>query len=272
MSSISFLGQFQRINARAALAVGLAVALIAVYCPAARADFSTTFSTVSGDKSASAVFTLTGNLLTIQVTNTSTPTGTAPTTGGGQILTELMFNSTGSGSELSPDITNGSGATASGILGALPSGVTSIGANWALEATTTGFSVPAENTVISTTGVDDNGNPNTGYFADVIQRPLDGPNFGIAANSYGPALANGFSVLAQDSITFNLTASSSFSLSELGSAVTFVFGTGGAETSLITGTPTPGPSPVPEPTSLTMWSLMGLAAVVYARRKKRAAP
>ncbi len=268
MSSIVLVGQIQQFKARAAVAACVAAGLLAGYCPAARADF-VTFSTPSGDKSASAIFTLNGNLLTVQVTNTSTPTNGASTTGGGQIVTEIMFT-TNAGSSLTPNLdANGSAATASGILGSYPTSnpaITSIGANWAIEATTAGA---PENTTISTTGVDDDGNPNSGYFASVTKRPLDGPNFGIAANSYGPTLANGFTILAQDSITFSLI-SKSFSLSDLGNAVTFVFGTGGSDTSLITGTPTPGPSPVPEPTSLTLWSLMGLAGLVYGRRRKRA--
>lgn len=51
------------------------------------------------------------------------------------------------------------------------------------------------------------------------------------------------------------------------SKVSFGFGTGPEAT--IGGNPTSTNSP--EPTSLTLWSLMGLAGVVYARRKKRAA-
>ncbi len=266
MSSIALRRQFQKIHAPAAIVATVAVALFAVFCPAARADF-VTFATPSGDKSASAVFTLAGDLLTIKVTNTSTPTGGASTTGGGQIVTELMFD-TNLGSSLTPDIdASGSAATASAILGSYPSGITSIGANWAIEGTSSGA---PQNTVISSTGVDDDGNPRSGYFATVPKTPLDGPNFGIAADSYGSDLANGFTILAQNSITFSLIAKS-FSLSDLGNKVTFVFGTGGSDTSLITGTPMPGPSPVPEPTSLTLWSLMGLAGVTYARRKKRAA-
>lgn len=271
MSSSSFLGQFQRTNARAAIVLGVTVVLLAGYCNAARADLifsgSMSLSDNSGTHAATADFSLNGSILTVTLTNTST----SKDIGGAMVLTELQFNTTNLSLELSPHLTNGSGATASNILdnsNPAPS-LTAIGENWALESTNPGTPM---NSVITTTGVDDSSqpsqkNPNQ-YFGSPAVAPLDGPSYGIASTSYGSD--PGPFILAQDTITFSMDATSLFSLSDLGNSVTFVFGTS-SDFSKVNGTPTPGPSPVPEPTSLTLWSLMGLAGVVYARRKKRAA-
>lgn len=275
MSSIAFGGQFQTIKARAAFAVGIAAALLALYSPAARADFVTFSGSVpnsdgSGTKAATADFSLNGSILTVTLTNKST----SDDTGGAMVLTELQFNTTNLSLDLSPRLTTESdgtqsGATASNILdnsNPAPS-LTAIGENWALEATTNGAS---QNSAITTTGVETPSQPpESDYFGQPTVSPLDGPSYGIASTSYGSD--PGPFILVQDQITFSLNAANSFSLSELGKSVTFVFGTSSDYTK-VTGTPTPGPSPVPEPTSLTLWGLMSLVGVaIHARRKKRAA-
>ena len=245
------------------------VSFMAVCCPVvARADLI--FATPTGSQAARADFSLNGGILTVTLTNLSTSNDT----GGAMVLTELQFNTTNLSQELSPHLTTESdgtqsGATASNILDdpskskvAVPS-LTAIGSNWAIEATTTGGS---QNTAITTTGVETPSQPPASdYFGLPTVSPLDGPSYGIASASYGSD--PGSFVLAQDHITFSLNATSLFSLSDLGKSVTFVFGTS-SDYSKVTGTPTPGPSPVPEPTSLTLWSLMSLAGLVYGRRRK----
>ncbi|HJT34018.1 MAG TPA: XDD4 family exosortase-dependent surface protein [Pirellulales bacterium] len=273
MSSMAFVEQLRRIKPRAALAVALAAALLAVFCPAARADLifsgSSSLSDNSGTQAATADFSLNGTILTVTLTNTSTSTDT----GGNMVLTELQFNTTNLSLELSPHLTTESdgtqsGATASNILdnsNPAPS-LTAIGDNWALEATTAGAS---QNSAITTTGVETPSQPpSSDYFGKPTVNPLDGPSYGIASNSYGSD--PGPFILAQDTITFSLDATSSFSLSDLGKSVTFIFGTS-SDFTKVTGTPTPGPSPVPEPASVTLWGLMGIAGVIYARRKQRKA-
>lgn len=270
MSSIAFGGQLQKLKSRAALA---AAALLAMYCPAARADLifsgSNSLSDGSGNQAATADFNLNGSVLTVTLTNKSTSNDT----GGNMVLTELQFHTTNLSLELSPNLTKEpdgtqSGATASNILdnsNPAPS-LTAIGSNWALEGTTNGAS---QNSAITTTGVETPSQPPMAdYFGKPTVSPLDGPSYGIASNSYGSN--PGPFILAQDTITFSLNATSSFSLSDLGNSVTFIFGTS-SDWTPVTGTPTPGPSPVPEPASVTLWGLMGIAGVIHARRKKRAA-
>lgn len=237
------------------------IATLAVLLIAGESQADLILSGATSTQSATVDFSLdtsgTQHVLTIVLTNTS-PAGT----GGTQVLTQLLFD-TAHVSELTPV-----SATASGILGSYPSGVTSIGSNWAYQATTQNAGSPALNTEISTTGVSATATPPTSAYFATDKPPLDGPNYGIVSTAYGSS-AGGFKILAQDSITFKLNAANSFSLSEIGNGVIFTFGTGSDFTNLPSG---PGPNfETPEPTSVALWGgLLALAGVVSRRRRNAA--
>lgn len=249
---------------RSVLAFGGLVSLV-LLTPAAHADLIVSGSGTSTDTTplaASVDFNLTGNTLTVVLTNTSTtPLSVAPASQA-SVLTELLFNGPVPAGTL-PGSTGSAGLTAGSTLAGVPSTET-VGQNWQYIA----------GTGVGTTGIDFGpdgnlcGTPGCGV-------PVDGSGFGLVPT--GSTLASdGLSTRTyiEDSATFTFTlpADSTFTLADI-DTVSFVYGTGADDETKITCTPgTPGcsfgpPIPTPEPSAL---ALLGGALVIFGviwRRK-----
>ena len=182
----------------------------------------------SGSLAATAEFSLTGNTLTVTLTNTSLADVLVPT----DVLTGVFFNTT---STLTPNSAALNGSTVN--YGSVNNNV---GEGWAFNS---GISAHGENSGISATGLGLFG-PNGNFFAPGVKS--NGLDYGILSAGDNTATGNqgvtSHGPLVKNSIQFTLTAASGFSLSQLGTNVVFQYGTALTEPSF-SGT-------VPEPSSL----------------------
>jgi hypothetical protein len=247
-------------------ALGLVLALGAT---SARADLYT-FS--NGTRAASADFSLSGNTLTVVLTNTSTFDVGVPE----DVLTALYFNP-GAGATLtkvSALLTNGStvyydadGQPAGGV----------VGGEWAYKngisvTVGTGLGAKTYGAGISSVGLGVFG-PGDLFPGPDLQSPTspDGLQYGLLSAGDDPATGNGGITgsggLIKNSVTFQFTVSN-FNLSSLGGSVGFQYGTDLSEPSF-NGEPfDPGP-PVPEPSTLAIAGLGALGFVGYGIRRRR---
>jgi hypothetical protein len=202
----------------------------------------------SGTLNASANFNLTGNTLTVTLTNTSSADVLVPT----DVLTGLFFNTTHA---LTPVSASLNGSTV--YYGTL----TNVGDGWGYAS---GVSAQGKNSAISATGaVSGLGHSNFSGANNM----LDGLDYGLLSagddSSTGNSGVTGHGPLIKDSAQFTLTAASGFSLDELGSTVVFQYGTSLSDTNF-----TGSMSPVPEPTSLVLLGI-GAAGLVVGSRWRR---
>jgi hypothetical protein len=226
--------------------------------------------------SASAIFDITGNDLTITLRNTS-PSNSGQDVSG-STLSGLFWDFTGN-----PNLTPFSATVASGsIIGASCSsgnctGVTNVGGEFGYQATS--FPGGADRGISSsgyvTTGLAGNiGNFNNGLAGINLDDPasLDGINFGIvsAAPGFNPSGGNGglASVpLIQDSVVFVLHGVSGLLISDI-SHVSFQYGTALTELN-VQGDPRNLPaSLIPEPGTLALLGL-GFASLGVMRRRQK---
>jgi hypothetical protein len=225
-----------------------AVLTLAVWSNPIRAD-SVTFSGSSGNLSASAIFNLTGNTLTVTLINTSSADVLVPE----DVLGGLYFNTTHTLTPLSASL-NGSTV----FYGSL----SNVGDGWAYGS---GVSAQGKNSGITSMGAV-NGIGFSNFSATHTQ--LQGLDYGILSAGDDSSTANKgvtkHGPLIKNSVQFTLTAAPGFSLSELGPTVVFQYGTSLSE---------PHFTGVPEPGSVTSMiaMLLGFAGLYGLRRLGRAA-
>jgi hypothetical protein len=267
-----------------------AITVLAFAGFANRADATVVFSGNSGGLSASASFTISGNQLTILLTNTDAATGAGMPTDPASVLSGLFFNlGTSTFTPISASVhtgepngviqqgsiiqaTNPNNGTANCDAQAC-AGQTNIGGEWSyasgraswLSGTTQG---------ISSSGYLNN-NANSGNFnGPNYQNPsaLNGIEFGLVPNAWLAGSGNGGldkNALIEGTVMFVLEGVAGKSESDIRS-VYFTYGTSAGEntvpgtTSTIGDTLTTGA--VPEPALLSMLG-MALAGAAYRMRK-----
>jgi hypothetical protein len=222
---------------RTALSCVAAVLALLASAGSGRADLL--FSGSSGVFSASAQFDLTGNTLTVTLTNTSSADVLVPT----DVLTGVFFNTTHA---LTPMSANLHGSSVH--YGTL----TNVGDGWGYGS---GLSAQGMNSAISATGaVSGLGMSN---FSS-SRNALDGLPYGILSAgdnlNTGNTGVTGHGPLIKNSVQFVLTAAAGFSLSELGNSVVFQYGTMLTDNHYSSGG-VPLVIPVPVPPSAALFAI-----------------
>lgn len=247
---------------------------------APRADASVTFSNTANGLSASAMFTISGNTLTILLTNTDAASGTGAPKDAANVLSGLFFNlgsttftpvsaTLPAGSSIiqtsNCDVNNCVGKTDVGGEWSYASG----GASW-LSGTNQGIASAGYLNNNTSSG-------NFGTSATNYQSPaaLDGIEFGIVPDGWAPFSGNGGldnNALIEGSVQFVLNGVAGLTDADIKN-VYFTYGTAAGEGTLVgttsgSQTTSGGASTgnVPEPALL---SLLGLGALGIARRLKR---
>ena len=227
-------------------------------------DATVTFSGLSGDLAAQADFTVSGNTLTVVLTNTSTADVLVPA----DLLTAVFFDITGyppaSFSPVSAMLSGGSTV----FFG--PDGGGNVGGEWVFAS---GLSGAPDNATlgISSAGFglfgDGNFNGPNLEGADGV----NGLNYGLLSagdnTTTGNAAVTGGSPLIQNQVTFTLTGSAPFLESAI-TNVSFQYGTSLREPNV----PSNGdnPPPVPEPSTMLLLgvALTGTGGIGFLRRRK----
>jgi hypothetical protein len=231
---------------RSLWSVTLSLAVFALI-PQAKADIL--FAGSSGTLSASADFALSGNTLTVTLTNTSGADVMDPT----DVLTGLGFNTS---HLLTPVSASLNGSTV--FYGSI---VNNVGEGWDYEG---GINFHGYNAGVSAAGLGVFSAPN--FFSPPVT-PLDGIDYGLLSAGDNPATGNtgitGHGPLIDDSIVFTLTAAAGFDLSEIGSSVVFQYGTAVDEPNFVGGVQ----SAVPEPTSIFLLATVAAGLGYKVRRR-----
>ena len=245
---------------------------------APRADAATTatFSNTASGLSASATFTISGNTLTILLTNTDTATGGGAPQNSANVLSGLFFNLGATLSPGSATLPGGSSIIQTGNCDVNNCvGKTDVGGEWSYASGGASW-LAGTNQGISSSGYLNN-NTSSGNFGSAAtnyQSPaaLDGIQFGIVPDGWVAGSGNGGldnNALIEGSVQFVLTGVAGLQASDI-SNVYFTYGTSANENTLrgtTSGAQSSSGSSVPEPALL---SLIGLGAVGVARRLKRA--
>jgi len=269
---------FETLRKFAATATSCMIALAAMTADAGATPALWTGSgTAAGvGVSASALFTISGNTLTIVLQNTSASHAAAVQDVPGSTLTGLFFDLTGS-----PTLTPVSSLIAAGSIvqggactGTCGASTTNVGGEFGYQATS--FPNGADRGIASsgylTTGLSGNiGNFNNGAAGTDLDNPasLDGINFGIisAAAGFNPNGGLSGDPLIRDAVTFTLTGALGLTEDDI-SHVSFQYGTSLTETNIVGFDPPPPPGiGAPEPASLTLFGL-GMAGLAIVRRRR----
>jgi hypothetical protein len=214
------------------------------------------FTGSSGSLSASADFELSGNSLTVTLTNTSPSDVLVP----GDVLTGVFFNTVHSLTPVSASL-NGSSVYDGSI-------VHDVGEGWQYKAFSGGVA-QGKNSGISAAGLGLFG-PSGNFYTPAVK--LGGIDYGIVSAGDNPLTGNGgisgHGPLIKNSIVFTLTAAQGFVLTDLGNSVVFQYGTSLTETHVTSVPPITGlnqPPAVPEPSSIAI-SVTAIALVSCWRR------
>jgi len=235
------------------LAVSLVMFAVVALGSSVVAKADALFVGSSGSLSASANFNLTGNVLTITLTNTSTADVLNPA----QVLTAVFFNSNGTLTPVSALLGPGS------VVFFGPDGGGNVGGEWAYGSGLVGAPGGATQGISSAGfGLFGNGNFNGPNLED--PEAVNGGNYGITSAgdnlATGNAAVTGGEPLIQNQVIFTMTVANGFTLGSIGN-VSFQYGTTLADTN-ITGTP--------EPATMVLLGtgLIGIAAGIRKRIHK----
>jgi hypothetical protein len=216
------------------------------------------YSGSNGNLSGSAHFSLSGNTLTVILTDTTT----TPVSDNGSTLGGVFFNTTTPLTAVSAALTPGS-FIANGSI------VNNVGEGWLYAHPVGGTAYNSEIASVGyTVGFGDSA---AQPFFNPPVTPLDGADYSLVGT--GGIMPNGGlkSPLFQNSLTFRLTVGQGFSLSELGNSVRLQFGTSLSETSITTGPPSDDSPAVPEPATIiaALSGILPLGLVVLRRRLRQ---
>jgi hypothetical protein len=210
--------------------------------------------------SGSAGFSISGNVLTLVLTNTTA----SRTTAQGNALTGVAFDIKGPSGPLtltSCGLTDATDKIWTSKVGS--NDVNPLSGSW----TTKLGSSPIGEYGVATTGF------NGRFKASSISRGNASPDYGIVADGTfnGTNLAFGGSKFpfVQNSLTFSLSGASGLDENKITNVI-LLFGTSGTGIiSAIPQAPPPASVPTPEPATLTIWGLgaLGCAVAAYRRRK-----
>lgn len=229
--------------------------MMGLFLPSIASANTISFSGSSGQLAASVTFTLSGNTLTVVLTNTSTHDVTVPS----DVLEGVYFNTT---SVLTPD-----SATLYGGSTVHYGTLTNVGEGWGYGH---GLSAQGKNSAISAMGaVNGLGHANFDPTAcpNANSCPLQGIDYGLLSKgddlNTGNGGITGGGPLIKDAIEFTLTTPSGFSLSQLGSSVVFQYGTSLTEPSF-----NGQPPKTPEPGTLFLLG-SGVTSLGLLRRRRK---
>ena len=241
-----------------------ACALVAALSAAASAT-PVTFSGTSGNRSASASFSVTGTTLTVKLTNTSLSDALVPT----DILTGLFFNSSSPFGSLG-DAMLGAGATVLhsplGLVNGTIGGNGDVGGEWAFRDDLAGAGQGNANFGISSSGLGLFGAGDRFDISFNLQGPEspDGLQYGLTTagdnGGTGNSPVTGDFALIQNQVVFTFAVASTFDPSTAISNIWFQYGTDLNEPSF-------GPdNPIPLP-STAMMAVAGLGLIGIRRRR-----
>jgi hypothetical protein len=212
------------------------------------------YSGSSGNLSASALFDLSGNTLTVTLTNTSKADVLVPT----DVLTGVFFNTTHTLTPVSASLDGSSVFYGS---------ITNVGDGWGYAS---GVSAQGKNSAISASGAVMGLGHSNFSLPNSVQ--LQGLDYGILSagdnSTTGNGGVTGHGPLIKNSVKFTLTVGSGFTLDELGQSVVFQYGTGLSDTHFGSGTPQVIVTPAPPSAVLFVVgaSLSGLSG--WSRRRR----
>ncbi len=242
-------------------AVVVALSLGAVPAMATSITFSGTGPGVAGiTLSASAVFDITGNVLTIVLTNTAANANDKSKDVPGNALTGVFFDLTGNRTLTPVSATVVAGTilgTSYCYTGMCDSTTTNVGGEFRFD---TGSGFPADYGVASAGYIGGSGNMVGPDLAPPAA--VDGPNFSlIGTGAFSPNGGLGSVPLIQSSVTLVLSGVTGLTTSDI-SGVSFQYGTALDEANI------PGTPSVPEPTSLLLLG-SGIASLGIASLRRR---
>jgi len=241
---------------------------------APRADASTTISNTANGLSASATFTISGDTLTILLTNTDAATGGGAPTNSANVLSGLFFNIGATLTPVSALLPSNSSIIQTGNCDVTTClGQTDVGGEWSYASGGASW-LAGTNQGIASSGYLNNNTSSGNFGTTNYQNPdaLNGIEFGIVPDGWVAGSGNGGldnNALIEGSVSFVLSGVAGLKESDI-TNVYFTYGTKAGENTLVgttNGVVSSGGSNVPEPALL---SLLGLGAIGVARRLKRA--